>query len=318
MEVYSSYANMMERLTEVGWREEKTVRGKVLYLDPNEGDGTFTSWGNETELAFVDLDLTYKETNLILNYSDIVGVQITFIEDNAMEYYKNEEEKESTHFGTFCYVNNTPIPWFKKYPANERVRGLTLFVCDAFLKKNGIDLSHEDWNRLARTINSRNISLPTLSAILKQIRHTEISEDLFQVYFKTKAIEAFLLLWNYSKSQEEHLSRINSKSHTAVKDTLHLLSKDFVSPPIITDIAKIVGIDKKTLQYAFREIVGLSIHKYIRTLKMQQALLLLKDSNFSIEKIAKEVGYNSKIHFYNAFDEVFGMKPLEMKNLLCK
>lgn len=51
---------------------------------------------------------------------------------------------------------------------------------------------------------------------------------------------------------------------------------------------------------------------------MQQALLLLKDSNFSIEKISKEVGYNSKIHFYNAFDEVFGMKPLEMKNLLCK
>lgn len=38
-----------------------------------------------------------------------------------------------------------------------------------------------------------------------------------------------------------------------------------------------VGVDKKTLQFAFKEIVGLSIHRYIRTLKMQKALLLLED-----------------------------------------
>ncbi len=146
-----------------------------------------------------------------------MGVQITFIDQNEMEYYKDERESLHTFNGTFFYINNAPIPWFKKYPKQSRVKALTLMISDEFLRENGIDISIPQWNNLARAINTRNISIPQITTILKQIRYAEIDEELFPLYFKNKTIEAFLLLLNYSKTQEHSLSRINLKSQNAVK-----------------------------------------------------------------------------------------------------
>lgn len=316
MDIYTSHKNMLERLTEMGWTMEKTTRGELYHLKPQEGIGVFCVWEIDSSLFFFDLDLMYKQTKLILNYSDVVGVQITFIENNEIEYYKQKDQIETTRFGSFCYVNNVCVPWIKKYPADSRICALTLIITDRFLKQNHIFLSLNDWHTFARAINNRSISLPSLSAILKQIKYTKINEAFFPIYFKTKAIEAFLLLWDYSKKQKLELKRINTKSYTAVENCLNILSKNYISPPIIVELAKKVGIDKKTLQFTFKEIVGLSIHRYIRTLRMQQSLLLLKESDLSIERIAKKVGYNSKIHFYNAFKTTFGILPSEMRKII--
>ena len=76
-----------------------------------------------------------------------------------------------------------------------------------------------------------------------------------------------------------------------------------------------IRIDKKTLQFAFKEIVGLSIHNYIKTLKMQKALLLLENDKMTIDEISKEVGYQSKIHFYRAFKGAFDCTPSQMRKI---
>ncbi len=316
MQSLGSYTDMFNSLEQNGWTARPNTRGITFSLDEHLGNGTMILLGNSNKFGFVDLDITYKNDNITLNFSENMGVQITFIEQNEMEYYKDESDPLHTFYGTFFYINNAPIPWFKKYPKQSRVKALTLMISDEFLKENGIDISTAEWNNLARAINTRNISIPQIATILKQIRYAEIDEELFPIYFKNKTIEAFLLLLNHSKTQKHSLNRINAKSQTAVKNTVNLLCKNYISPPIITDIAKTIGIDKKTLQSSFKEIVGLSIHKYIRSLKMQHAVTLLKSSDMSIENISKEVGYNSKIHFYRAFDEVFSMKPSEMRALL--
>ncbi len=316
MKVYGSYQNMFQVLEQDGWSTEPHPYGTTYRLDPRLGDGTMMLWGDSSSLGFVMLDITYKEDTILVNFNDGLGIQITFIEENDMEYYQSSSNIERTHYGTYFYINNAPIPWFKKYPKDNRIRALTLLLNDEFLKENGINLTLAQWNDMARAINCRDTSIPQISAILTQIKNADFDNDLFQLYLKSKAIEAFLLLWNYSRSQERVLRRINAKSQNAVKQTLHLLTKDFLSPPIITDIAKMVDVDKKTLQFAFKEIVGLSIHKYIRSLRMQQAIRLLESTDMPIESISKSVGYNSKIHFYRAFDEVFSMKPTEMRRLL--
>ncbi len=315
MQSYKSYENMFNTMTNHGWSEEKNGRGQVYRLDSKFGDGKIELWGN-SHIAFVDLDITYKETNITINYNESIGVQITFIENNDMEYYKDETAIEKTQYGTFFYVNNAAVPWFKKYPAGNRIRALTLLIGEEFLINNGINLSHEDWNDMARTINVRNISIPQIATILRQIKSSEVTEQLFPLYLNVKSVEAFLMLLDFSMSQTKNLSRISVKSQAAVKDAVGILSQNYKNPPVITELAKMVGIDKKTLQSTFREIVGLSIHKYVRSLKMQYALELLKRDTLSVEAISIAVGYNSKIHFYKAFNDIFSMKPSEMRLLL--
>lgn len=160
MKIFSSYKNMLDRLDEFGYIKTITPRGVHYDLDGSVGIGTLESWGDGVKFVFNDLDVIYHETQLILNYSDIKGVQMTFIEPNDMDYYKDEDEKERTHFGSFFYVNNVSIPWFKEYKAGDKVRALSIIISEAFLIEHGFHLSEEEWNRFARVINLRGVSLP--------------------------------------------------------------------------------------------------------------------------------------------------------------
>lgn len=315
MIVFSSHKNMLDRLDEIGYKKTKTKKGLHYDLEASEGVGRIETYGDGINYVYHELDVSYAKTQLIVNYSDIKGVQMTFIEPNNMEYYKNNDDIQHIFYGSFFYVNNVNIPWFKKYVAGDRVKSLSILISEDFLREEGIILSEEEWNRFARAINERGISLPIITSILKQIQNTNICDELFDKYLRTKILEAFLILWNISK-QSSNLKRINEKSQKAVKDTLILLRKNFISPPKTIELADMMNINHKTLQHAFSEIVGISIHKYIRTLRMQKSLELLKDTNHSIEQIAKDVGYYSKIHYYNAFNEVFSMTPNEMRKYL--
>ena len=196
MEVYSSTEFMLEELSKNGWQKELIPKGYMLTPNSDIGEGRIIVWNTSKQLCLLDVDYTLFKPLFIMNYCKECGLQITFMESAEIEYYKDEAEIETGSFGNFAYVNNVCIPWFKRYTPNKRIKGLTIMMGDDFLKEENILLSEEDWNRFAIGINGRNISQPALSVILKQIRETTISDNLFDMYFKTKAIEVFLLLWD--------------------------------------------------------------------------------------------------------------------------
>lgn len=318
MQVYHSFTSMLADMAKNGWMREDITNGFTLTPNSDMGTGRITILGDLNKMFCVmEMDILFYKPQFMVNYSTERGVQISFVESIDAEYYKDKDDILTGHFGNFIYINNLCIPWFKKYAINKPTKAITLMLSEDFLQSENINLSTEDWDLFAQAINGRNTSMPTLTAILKQIIQTSISDEFFQLYLKTKTIEAFLLLWDYAKKAENsNLKKLTKKSRIAVEAALELLNENFISPPIITDLAKLLGIDKTTLQFAFKEIVGLSIHKYIRTLKMQKALLLLANGSMTIAEIANSVGYQSKIHFYRAFEDMFSMKPLEMRKIL--
>ncbi|WMJ86847.1 hypothetical protein [Anaerocolumna sp. MB42-C2] len=48
----------------------------------------------------------------------------------------------------------------------NKSKAITLMVSDDFLKQENINITEEDWNRLARGINGRNISIPAITSLL--------------------------------------------------------------------------------------------------------------------------------------------------------
>lgn len=317
MKIYHSTALMIDELVADAWTKEIIPRGVKLIPPPSLGDGSLLIWGDPSSLCLIDMDLVFAQPFLSLNSSEDLSIQITFAECAEMEYYKDLADIQTGHFGSFCYINNVCIPWFKNYPAHKKIKALTLLISNDFLKASNIDLSLETWNRLAIVINQFSFSLPSLTTILKQIRQSTIDDSLFFDYLRSKSLEAFLLLYDFALFKEKIKPRkLSKKSHLAVKNALDILDKNFIYPPIIDDLAKMLDINAKTLQSSFKEIVGLSIHQYIRTLKLQKSLILLESDRLTIEQISKSVGYQSKIHFYKAFQSVFSMNPSEMKKLL--
>ena len=317
MKFYHSTSYMLEEMSKNGWIKEDISRGYILSPEINVGQGHIIVWGDSKKLCLINSQYTLSSPLYVCNYCKERGIQMTFIENVEAEFYKDKDDIQKSMFGTFFSVNNICTYWFKNYPANKELSATMLLITESFLVENGISLTDEQWNNLARAINLKTVSMPSIAYIIEQILTATVSDENFALYFKTKALEAFVLLYEYTIHSEQSSTRkIFPKSNKAIKKALHILDKEYISPPTIVALAKMVDIDKKTLLYAFKEIVGLSIHDYIKTLKMQKAVLLLKEENLKIDYIAKAVGYQSKIHFYNAFKETFNCTPSQMRKYM--
>ena len=69
--------------------------------------------------------------------------------------------------------------------------------------------------------------------------------------------------------------------------------------------------------FAFRCCSKNSIHaayEYLKVLRMNYALLLLRDSDDNIRNVVLKVDYRNAGHFSKLFKDTFGMGPKEYRN----
>ena len=63
----------------------------------------------------------------------------------------------------------------------------------------------------------------------------------------------------------------------------------------------------------FHRALGVSLHEYVRLLRMERAADLIRSGD-KIESISLRVGYRSKTTFYRHFRKHFGMTPIAYRD----
>ena len=96
----------------------------------------------------------------------------------------------------------------------------------------------------------------------------------------------------------------------------HILKTSLQNTPNILELCKRVGMNKNKLQEGFRITEGKSIAEYTRTLRMEQTLELLENSDLSMQEIAQMVGYHGVSNFYAVFNRTFGESPAVIQKML--
>lgn len=81
----------------------------------------------------------------------------------------------------------------------------------------------------------------------------------------------------------------------------------------VTELAKLFGYNYDYFRNAFKEKYGISIKTYISNQRLIYAEDLLRNSDWSIKKIAASSGYNSSSHFGLEFKKAVGMTPKEYR-----
>jgi AraC-like DNA-binding protein len=290
---------MLHQYEQQEWKKIKTGRGFTLEPPTKIAEGMVVVWGDPQSHCFIDSDIIFHIPLMERYYFQQKGIQISFINDMTGTYYQNKAELSQAHTGLFCAVNNIPKPWFHRYPAEVRQKVYSVMITESFFSDFRLSLPHNGWDRLARFINNRKIFIPALMVVCQEIKNTAIGDETFELYFRGKVIEAIGLLLDYTlKMEEKSFPVVSEKSCAAAKEALQILNNAYVTPPVIEVLAQSVGIDKKTLQNAFKQLVGQSVHDYVQALRMEKALSLLEEKSLHIEKIAKMLGYQSKINFY--------------------
>jgi len=72
-----------------------------------------------------------------------------------------------------------------------------------------------------------------------------------------------------------------------------------------------VGISRAQLHRKMKEMTGLPISEFIRNMRLEQAVRLLKEQKINVTQVAYSVGFSNVSHFSTVFRRQFGVPPTE-------
>jgi AraC-like DNA-binding protein len=109
------------------------------------------------------------------------------------------------------------------------------------------------------------------------------------------------------------LASDQSEGDLRVADGLRLLRTQ-VRTIRIPQVLKCVGLSERQFERRFRRAVGVSPHRYLRILRFQEALRLLRDPQLArMSDLACELGYTDQSHFIKEMKEFSGHTPTGLR-----
>jgi AraC-like DNA-binding protein len=94
-----------------------------------------------------------------------------------------------------------------------------------------------------------------------------------------------------------------------------VLRHRYAEPLTIDGLAHELGCARTRLIREFRTSFGMSLATYLTRVRLQYGLRGLRDASYSVDAIARIVGYRSPKNFYRALHSVTGLLPTEVRAL---
>ncbi len=88
-----------------------------------------------------------------------------------------------------------------------------------------------------------------------------------------------------------------------------LISDTLSELPGLSELAKRVGTYRERLNQLFNTRLGVSVFEYVRELRIERAIALLRESDMEIRDIASVVGFSNPSNFSTRFKERTGFTP---------
>ncbi|WP_340113194.1 helix-turn-helix domain-containing protein [Maribellus mangrovi] len=82
----------------------------------------------------------------------------------------------------------------------------------------------------------------------------------------------------------------------------------------VSELAQEYGKSRSYIHRRLKTLTGQSISQFIRTVRLQKAMKLLKENDISAAEVAYDVGFSSPAYFSHCFHEHYGFTPGEVKN----
>jgi len=114
------------------------------------------------------------------------------------------------------------------------------------------------------------------------------------------------------KGEAGWLQAINDKVISRIITAIHS-KPDFEWS--VTELAKLISLSPSRFAARFTEVMGITPMAYVTRWRMYLASQLLKYSNFNIEQIAEQVGYENVAAFSRAFKRLLGLSPSNWRSL---
>ena len=122
------------------------------------------------------------------------------------------------------------------------------------------------------------------------------------------AVAVSLLAW--ARQPGDEAARIGARTRAAVAEVRREADRSFVDSELdLVAIGKAAGLSRTRLIHAFRELVGVTPHRYLLQRRVSHAARLLADGGMAVAEVCFASGFGSLARFNAAFRDAHGLPP---------
>ena len=110
--------------------------------------------------------------------------------------------------------------------------------------------------------------------------------------------------------------RLTEADNRRIKQARDIIESDFITPPSVPTLARLVGLNRNKLTYGFKHLFNMPILDYTIKLRLEKAWDMLQQTDLSIAQISSSVGYQHQASFSAAFKAFFSLSPREVRKSL--
>lgn len=146
---------------------------------------------------------------------------------------------------------------------------------------------------------------------INSILHCKYNNSLKRMFYLSKCVELLVLQADRFDQLERSKNRVikSSRDTESLYYARDYLLQNMASPPSLTQLSKICGINEFKLKKGFKEIFGQTVFGFLSDKRLELGRMDLLEKVKLISEIAYELGYSSPQHFSFAFKKKFGISP---------
>ena len=292
--------------------------GKILKFDGTDGLGLMTVYN-----VFAGIKLIYNE----FETTEFVWSSSSF--GNVMEINHCREGREGAKLknGAYLYLgegdmsihmmeNCAPVMSFPL----KHYRGISVIIDLDKISENPPDSLIDtgiDFMSFKEKFCENHTSF--IMPAKDEIEHVfselyKVPKGIQKAYFKLKIQELILFLYMIDVSTENQRAQYMAPQVELVKKIHNKLTANLKERPTIEELSKEYLINTSTLKETFKGIYGLPIATYMKTYRIKQAAVLLRQTQDTVADIALKVGYINQSKFATAFREIMKISPTEYRS----
>lgn len=317
-----SIQNFDEFLTEDSEKKFKLYREETIRWDGGVGVGQVNKIFIQPGLVLIKESFQFNQPVDALMELKSAPIEIFFCISGCLEGHSKELNREiKIHSGNTSFFFTPALKTDTTISANEPLKLITIRIHPEILSRYVHGLSEilpmivNDIARLSseNCIISTLAMTPEMKMAVMQIQSCPFNNAFKKVFLESKTIELITLyfaLLNDLKSKKSFSApSFTSKEIKSIHDAKSILLENFENPPLLTQLAKQVGMNKDKLNQGFHKIFGTTVFNVYRHQKMEEAKNMLESKEMNVTEVAYNVGYSQPGTFSRAFKQYYGISP---------
>jgi AraC-like DNA-binding protein len=172
--------------------------------------------------------------------------------------------------------------------------------------------------------------LATYRIQAQEIHTLSIAEPAW-IYLRPQFSNDYSKIAFVERNYDAHISRIVILEQGTIKELVCLTDEDegkkspvdqaiafmeehFNQPISVRNVAEAIHVSYDHLAHLFKSQKGSSIHRWLNTLRIDKAKVLLRRSGLAIKEIAWQTGFKDQNYFCRVFRKYTGISPQQYRN----